>query len=75
MTTNYAIIKANFDGNPDYSFRVELRGSQDDGLIAWHELKASEVSASGIEPYEPMDPLLLPIEILVNLRRNLLESL
>lgn len=74
MTTNYAIIVANIDGNPNYSFRAELREPNDDGLIAWHELKASEVSTSGIEPYEPIDPLLLPLDILVELRRNLLRN-
>lgn len=75
MPTTYAIITANTDGNPDYSFRVELRESNDDGFIAKHELTASEVSFSGIEPYEPINPLLLPLEILVELRRNLMEKL
>lgn len=75
MTPNYAIITENTDGNPNYSFRVELREFNDDGFIARHELKASEVSFAGIQPYKPIDPLLLPLDILVELRRNLLKSL
>lgn len=75
MPLTYAIIKTNINGNPSFSFRAELRESNDDGLIASHELTASDVDALNIELYEPINPLLLPLDILVDLRRNLLEKL